>query len=188
MPIESITNGPTGGQGGNIFADDIPDDGVKITRVDIKWGNVIDSIKLTWSDGTTSFHGGNGGGNATTFTLKPNEYLTEISGTYGNVVDSLTLRTNEQTFQKVGGGTDRPFNYQVPEEDFEIIGLLGRAGGFIDALVPWIRHSYQNLIISTRLAAKAKSVHGREDYGGADSSKRFVSRGLAPACNTGGPD
>jgi hypothetical protein len=46
-------------------------------------------------------------------------------------------------------------------------------------MAPWIRHSYQNLIISTRLAAKAKSVHGREDYGGADSSKRFISRGLA---------
>src|SRR6266852_5694813 len=55
---------------------------------------------------------------------------------------------------------------------------FGQSARSCKTLVPRIRHSYQNLIVSTRLAAKAKSVQRREDHVGADSSKRFVSRGL----------
>jgi hypothetical protein len=129
-----VTCGPTGGSGGNFFIDDFPADGVSVAQILVWHGDYIDAIQLQYSDGSaTSRHGG-GGGNLTTFTLGPEEFIAALTGDYGDYVDSLTIHTNQRTFPLVGGyGGNKPYIYSLTQNG-EVIGFFGASGGYVDAL------------------------------------------------------
>lgn len=127
-----------GGRGGSEFSDrDIPW-GAFIIEVNVRAGERIDAIQVVYMlpDGRLqegARHGGTGG-NAFTFRLDPDEYLTGIIGRCGDMVDSLRIVTNKRTSQVFGGnGGNRDFRIDIPS-GCEAVGFAGRAGNLVDAI------------------------------------------------------
>jgi hypothetical protein len=127
-----------GGRGGSEFADrDIPS-GASIVEVNVWAGERIDAVQMVYMlpDGRSqegARHGGTGG-NAVTFRLDPDEYITGISGRSGEMVDSLRIITNKRTSQVFGGrGGDRDFRIDIPRGNLAV-GFAGRSGNLIDAI------------------------------------------------------
>ena len=78
-------------------------------------------------------HGGDGG-NAATFSLRDGEYINAISGSYGQYVDSIRFHTNLRVSPTYGGnGGDADYYYAAPP-GWQIVGLYGRSGAYIDAV------------------------------------------------------
>jgi hypothetical protein len=103
----------------------------------------VDSIEISWSDGTTSKHGEGGVPNEDTFVL--NEHLTAIDGTIGNLPDDggpyvvsirFVVSTGNTVRQSAILGADHgtsPFQYTAPP-DASIVGFFGRSGKYLDAI------------------------------------------------------
>jgi hypothetical protein len=146
--IETIKEGPAGGPGGDVFTDDYPAiPGIRLAKINIWHGpegdGLINAIQVIWNDGTHdingAIHGKYGGtddrGTLTQIVLEPGEYVTEIFGRCSQFVDSMTIRLNNETLDRLGGMGGRiDYSFQVPEEDWEIIGFHGRAAEFIDSI------------------------------------------------------
>jgi hypothetical protein len=140
-PLWLLPSGKTdayGGRGGSTFADNrIPQD-ARVSAVYVWSGKYVDRIQLVYTlrDGSVlegDPHGGSGG-SRNVFNLEPGEYITGISGRYGDYIDGLTIRTNKRTSQRFGGsGGGRDFNITVPS-GYQAVGLVGRAGGYLDAI------------------------------------------------------
>jgi hypothetical protein len=141
IPLPLLISGQTeiaGGKKGNAFGDiDIPLGSI-ISEIRVCAGKNIDSIQAIYvlRDGRTlegPVHGGQGG-NLNVFRLKPDEYITGLSGRYGLYLDSLSIQTNQRISQVFGGsGGDRNFTISVPRGNM-VVSLLGRAGERLDSI------------------------------------------------------
>jgi hypothetical protein len=138
--------GPVGGSGGGAF-DDLTDLGLdaatlRIGGFIIRSGSVIDSITLIYLDGSNGLalvkHGGDGGPTETKLGLKPNEFITEISGRTGAFVDSLTIETNLGARVGAGGSGGGPVEgYELPpdtDRPQEVIAFFGASRTVIDRI------------------------------------------------------
>jgi len=141
QPLYSQSSGTTqvfGGGGGNTFTDPVIQTDVRVTAVQIRSGDLIDSVQFTYSlpNGTTTSgarHGGSGG-RTSTFQLADDEYITGISGRYGDSLDSIRIQTNKRTSQLYGGsGGNRDFQISIPAGN-QAVGLIGRSGEYLDAI------------------------------------------------------
>src|SRR4051812_44811698 len=89
-----------GGEGGNYFEDpwEVVSAG-PISRIEVRAGEFIDAIRVTYGRGsdarTGAWHGG-GGGNAGSWDVPENTRLIYVFGRHGNYVDQLR-------FQALGG-------------------------------------------------------------------------------------
>ena len=77
-------------------------------------------------------HGGNGGTLSVT-RLGVGEKILSMYGNYGDHVDLLVIRTNLRTLTWGGPGGPGSFNYEAMKGTW-ILGFLGRAGEFLDAI------------------------------------------------------
>lgn len=127
-----------GGRGGSAFSDREIPEGARITEIQVRSGDYIDSVQIVYvlRDGRSfkgPMHGGSGG-RSNVFRLDSDEYLIGISGRYGNYVDSLTFHTNKRSSATFGGrGGNRDFRIFVPQGN-QAIGLTGRAAEYLDAI------------------------------------------------------
>jgi hypothetical protein len=132
-----INLGPSGGYGGAPFVDSVSS-GARVTEVQVRSGAYVDSLQMVLQlpDGQIAYmdkHGGDGG-NAATFSLRDGEYINAISGRYGQYVDSIRFHTNLRVSPTYGGsGGDADYYYAAPP-GWQIVGLYGRSGAYIDAV------------------------------------------------------
>jgi hypothetical protein len=136
--VRSVGTQLAGGNGGNPFLDDTAKVG-EIDRIELSYGNVVESIQVFWRDplhaGQTiagQRHGGNGP-HQTTLTFKQGEYIQKLSGRSGAHLDQFSIHTNHQRFGPYGGNGGSEFEIE-PEWGARIVGFQGRAGGYIDAI------------------------------------------------------
>ncbi len=135
--------GPVGGNGGGPFDDEALAQGLEIRNVLVWFGAYIDAIQiqyenpmtreLTWSPR----HGGTGTSKLAMITLKPDEFITEISGRTGRFVDSLTLNTTLFRYGRyggLGGENDYEFPDPEPEQPEEVFAFFGKSGAYLDAV------------------------------------------------------
>ena len=145
--------GPFGGNGGGWFNDLQPITQnftgineikkIKISKIEVKSGWVVDSIKFTYdletNRGIVSIpgdkHGGDGGDKSTTVNLNDQEWLKAITGKYGPdnegnvVVKFLEITTNLKPYKcGISYPTDTWFDLLVPSI------LIGRTGNLVDAI------------------------------------------------------
>jgi predicted flap endonuclease-1-like 5' DNA nuclease len=79
-------------------------------------------------------HLGGRGGLHHTVTLEADEYLTGVSGRCGHFIDSIRIHTNKRVTDSYGGrGGEEEYRFEAAANG-EIVGLVGRAGWFIDQL------------------------------------------------------
>ena len=143
----SIKSNSFGGSGGSPFDDKQLDPSRirGIDKIEIRAGNVIDAIKVTYrlDDGTTREgprHGGTGGSQHEIY-FESNEVITGISGNVSGVlqvVDQLTFYTARggrgyRVFGPFGGGKyDNPF--QVVGSYHQIVAFFGRSGNHVNQI------------------------------------------------------
>ena len=147
-PIESImkkkklTATPRcyGGKGGDIAFDD-GHYNIRIVRIAIRAGNVVDGISITYYTGKVVSYGGMGG-NEESLTLKQDEWITEVHvRSSQKLVQCLTFITNFQRSLGPCGGkgflldtsTGVDEIVKAPEGTM-LIGIKGRAGKYLDCL------------------------------------------------------
>lgn len=137
-----ISTIPYGGKGGGLF-DDLTNNasGTKrITEIHVFAGAVVDGIGARYSDGTTSFYGGQGGGKQT-LALTAGEYITEVVVRHGKLVQALTFMTNRnRTFGPWGGTggftlglTASTTTLRAPDRHYALAAIHGRSGKYLDA-------------------------------------------------------
>lgn len=128
-----------GGQGGNDFSDlSRARDGVDVRNVTIRAGDRVDQVGLTFRNGTTMTHGGNGG-TLHTLNLYPGEHVITVemcasSGDRRRITyiqfrtdRGRTLSGGRRTADCVIVGADDPLRMQVG-------GFHGAAGANVDRL------------------------------------------------------
>lgn len=112
----------------------------EISEVRIRSGWWVDAIQLICRDGLKPRRGGSGGG-LHSFTLRPGEYITGISGRRkgpaGNYVYALQIHTNLRSSPVYGeAGRDRgskSFNLKVPRGHF-VTGISTRSGRYLEQI------------------------------------------------------
>jgi hypothetical protein len=126
--------GPAGGTGGTPFND--ASNGIPpghMQSVNVRSGEYIDNLQAVLPGYVLPAHGGNGG-DAASFPLSPDEYLTQLSGRYGQYVDSVVFTTNKRTSMQYGGnGGNTSYTLAAPS-GYEIVGFCGRSGSLVDAI------------------------------------------------------
>ena len=143
----SIKSNSFGGSGGSSFDDKQLDPSRirGIDKIEIRAGNVIDAIKVTYrlDDGTTKEgpqHGGTGGSQHE-INLESNEVIIGISGNVSGVlqvVDQLTFYTARggqgyRVLGPYGGGKyDNPF--QLVGSYYHIVAFFGRSGSHVNQI------------------------------------------------------
>ncbi len=136
--MNTQTLGPAGGKGGKSFTDYAIPAGARISEIRIKAGEFIDSLQIVYIDanGKTVVMDqiGGDGGDAATFKLGADEFITGISGQHGWYIDSLTFHTNKRVSKSYGGHYGHEaFAFQAPDGEC-VNGFIGRAERYIDAI------------------------------------------------------
>jgi hypothetical protein len=126
-----------GGNGGNPFMDETPQD-ARITEIRVFAGIFIDGIQAVYAlPNGRLFEGvvhGNRGGAPNVFRLERDEYVIGLSGRCGQYLDSLQIMTNRRTSPRYGGpGGKRDYRVEV-DSGYQAIGFLGRSGKYLDAI------------------------------------------------------
>mmetsp|Transcript_31580 Transcript_31580/g.69364 ORF Transcript_31580/g.69364 Transcript_31580/m.69364 type:complete len:546 (-) Transcript_31580:188-1825(-) len=112
-----------------------------LTEICIRSGSVVDGIGATYSDGSTTYYGGDGGGTHRLI-LKSGEYITEATVRYGKVVQEVTFKTNtgRQLGPKGGSGglilglTSEVVTVRAPGRFYALAAIYGRFGKYLDAI------------------------------------------------------
>ena len=130
--------GPTGGHGGNEFADVVLPAGARVCAVHIFADRYIDGLQFVFAKANDPHDTlpllGNKGGHHHVLLLDDDEYLTGISGRSGDYVDSIRIHTNRRVSDVYGGhGGKSEFDFTADAAE-EIVGYFGRAGWYVDAL------------------------------------------------------
>src|SRR5260370_216507 len=124
--------GPVGGHGGNPFED--PSD-QQIKEIIIHWGSDLDSITVTFWNGTSIQHGGTGGENVREFDLEAGEFITQISGNYDSVIKAISFDTNQGRHFGPFGPNNGNVPFMLPAcAPGRVVGFFGRSGGYLDAI------------------------------------------------------
>uniref|UniRef100_A0A7R9VGK7 Jacalin-type lectin domain-containing protein n=1 Tax=Pseudictyota dubia TaxID=2749911 RepID=A0A7R9VGK7_9STRA len=134
-----VTTKLFGGRGGGPF-NDTARPYCRINSIAVNAGALIDGISVMYSDGTTTKHGGEGGG-WHSIPLVGGESIVEVSVRYGRFVQSLTFLTNMgRTFGPYGEGgfvlglgPVREATVKAPEGHI-LGGIHGRRGKYIDGI------------------------------------------------------
>lgn len=121
----------------------------RITELRVHSGAIVDGVGVAYSSGTSSFHGGEGGGGHT-LVLKVGEYVIEVVVRYAKFVEALTFKTNMNRTIGPWGGTgglsllsgftkaSSTVTLVAPNHHYALAGFHGRCGKFIDAIgVHW---------------------------------------------------
>ncbi|MEA2873036.1 MAG: zymogen granule rane protein 16 [Hyphomicrobiales bacterium] len=123
-----------GGGGGDPFDDRSYAASGEITKIEIWAGGYVDAIKVTYGEsGFAPLHGGGGrnpGGSYSSLTLKPGDYITEITGGAGGYVDRLCFSVNGAAPSCYGGGGGDYF--QISSAGRPLRSINGRSGGYLD--------------------------------------------------------
>lgn len=112
-----------------------------LTEICIRSGSVVDGIGAAYSDGSTTYYGGDGGGTHRLI-LKSGEYITEVTVRYGKLVQELTFKTNtgRQLGPKGGSGglilgmTSEVVTVRAPGRFYALAAIYGRFGKYLDAI------------------------------------------------------
>jgi hypothetical protein len=135
LPTTIVRSGAHGGTGGNPF-DDLSAAGNllgKITAITVRHGSVVDDIAASY-DGQpgSNAHGGNGG-NQDTFSLGPDEWVTQIRGRSGSLLDQVQFFLNSGRVSPVyGGNGGNPFTEN--RANSVVKSFFGRSGSQVDQL------------------------------------------------------
>jgi len=148
--------GLSGGMGGSEFRDSAH---TSIQSVTLCGSSLVDSIKVTYVDGTGVKRGGNGGSCSTLHlrgsgTFYPSR-LVLVSGCYnGNTINSLTLKDSNGVTITKGECHGMPFRYATDD----VIGFKGRSASLLDAI---------GVISATKFtgdAGPSGSIGGNNDF------------------------
>lgn len=117
----------------------------KVKGLSIRWGAIVDGIKVLYEDGETEIHGSSYGGREQCILLEEDDELEAIEGVWdvpyagGGAIAGLLIRTGKgAVYGPFGGNNGKRFCVQVPE-NAAFAGLYGRAGkggngGFLEKL------------------------------------------------------
>ena len=99
----------------------------RIVAIYMKTGDLVDRVEMHYSDGTHSAHGGMGGRWREPLLLKPDEYITRVSGKKGDSLDSICFTTNKQDSHVFAGRLNggRRFGWKMPP-NHELVDISGR--------------------------------------------------------------
>ncbi len=128
-----------GGQGGQSFADPSPivNNG-PITRIDLRYGDYLDGIQVTYGDRTGGFHGGQGGVPAT-YIVPEGQVIIGVNLLAGDYIDGIQfisadpLNLGDPKLSPWYGGNGGNF-YTAQCNGTPLRVISGRAGSFIDQL------------------------------------------------------
>lgn len=142
------TLGPTGGKGGNAFADYMAPENGRIAAVHIYADRYIDAIQLEYET-ENGEHAllpkiGGLGGELHVFALDEDEWIVGISGESGWYVDALTIHTNTRRSPTYGGQGTQEFFF-LAARDSQVVGFFGRADWYLDAIGVYTRPLPANL-------------------------------------------
>lgn len=149
--------GPAGRGGGGQFADkELPKD-ARVIGVKVRHGLLVDGIELLYkssdnTNGSLGWHGGFGG-DADTFLLDEDEYLTGIAGRTGDNVDSISFITNKRRSRIFGrNGGDSAYEFKWLGE--EIVGFHGRSAEYLGQIGVFLRKARDGHLLIAQHAAE----------------------------------
>lgn len=136
------TVGPTGGKGGNAFADYVVPENGRVSAVHIYADRYIDAIQLEYATETGERallpKIGGLGGELNVFALDDDEWIVGISGESGWYVDALRIHTNKRKSPIYGGQGTQEFFF-LASKGSAVVGFFGRADWYLDALGVYTR-------------------------------------------------
>lgn len=129
----SITHG---GKGGGAFDDFMENKGLpgKISSIQVRHGSRVDAIRIRY-DNSSGYHhhGGSGGKLSEEFSIRDDEWITEIRGRSGNRVDQIQFILSSRRFSPIyGGNGGAPFSLKMDKN--VVRSLYGRAGNGLDQI------------------------------------------------------
>ena len=127
-----------GGSGGHPFNDTNVMTAIqkhqRITTVQLRSGNYIDNLTVTYQINNTIVqrtHGSNGGTLGPFLTLLPGQFITGISGRSDTYINNLQLQISDGRTVGGGGSDGTPYAWKVPSGYF-VLGFSGRSGSYLD--------------------------------------------------------
>ena len=189
--LDIVSSDLYGGDGGGPFNDLVDDSSAAksrhITEIVMRSGSIIDGVGATYSDGTTTFYGGDGGG-LHRLVLKKGEYITEVTVRYGKLVTELKFTTNTgRSLSRggkgsliLGGLNSSVVTVKAPGRFYALCAMSGRFGKYLDAIQfhwgPIVAGSdvqrQDNKDICTSLASR-QHLKTTELYGNEERGSRF---------------
>ena len=187
--LDIVSSELYGGSGGGPFNDLVDSSAEirRITEIELRSGSIIDGVGATYSDGKTTYYGGEGGG-LHRLVLKKGEYITEVTVRYGKLVTELTFVTNTgrslsrggQGSLILGGLNSSIATVKAPGRFYALCALSGRFGRYLDAIQfhwgPVVAGSdvqrQDNKDIVTNLASR-QHLKTTELYGNEENGTRF---------------
>lgn len=116
--------------GGYCFTDYNP---AKIFAIEVRHGAWLDAINVTYADGSSMKHGGNGG-SASSFNLEQDEYIVEVNLKAGHqFVEKISFRTNKERIYGPYGGSGEA-NLKFNFENRVLLGFTGKCSNFVNML------------------------------------------------------
>ncbi|TKW28858.1 hypothetical protein SEVIR_3G356300v4 [Setaria viridis] len=125
----------------------------RLQSITIRHGHVVDAVAFTYKDSnglehTTGQWGGNGG-NSTTITLEPYEFVKEVHGLYGfygygsDGITNFTIVTNLRTYGPFGlsKSIKEPKSFDIPvTNNGSIVGFFSHCNkGYVTAIGFYIK-------------------------------------------------
>jgi hypothetical protein len=130
--------GPSGGTGGEEFADDILPQDCEVVEVHIYAQQQVHAVQIIHETCEGRRHPfpvhGSPTGMPHVLRLAADEFIVGIKGQFGTQVDSICITTNKQVspvFGREGGNV--AYLYETSPGS-EIVGFYGRAGAALDAI------------------------------------------------------
>jgi hypothetical protein len=135
LPTTIVRSAEHGGAGGSAF-DDLSAAGNnlgKIVAIKVRHGDRVDSIDVSYAGQSGSTAHGGGGGSEDTFSLDPDEWITEVHGRSGDMVDQLQFLTSKGRVSPVyGGNGGNAFIESWPKS--VVKAIFGRSGAGLDQI------------------------------------------------------
>jgi hypothetical protein len=126
--MATFTFGPEGGPGGDVFDDRRLGQWV---RIQIRAGDQVDALIVSYDSGVTVQHGGGGGRPVADFQLVSGEVITRIQGRHGSFVDQIEFLTNRRRLGPFGGTGGIPWALDVPP-GLTVTSFFGASGTVLD--------------------------------------------------------
>jgi len=178
--MADLVLGPAGGHGGHEFHGYAAPTGAKVREIRVNAGLYVDGLQFVYSEADGAAvemaHLGGRGGLHHTVTLDEDEYLTGVSGRCGHYIDSIRFHTNKRTTDSYGGpGGEDEYRFEAAAGG-EIVGLVGRAGWFIDQLGVVVRDRTGITSATTAAPVAATPVIAEPVAGTSPGASKSASR------------
>ncbi|KAF8082278.1 hypothetical protein N665_0839s0018 [Sinapis alba] len=116
------------------------DDGthMRVKRVQVTYEDVIKSIEAEYDDDQNPKRHGNPGKKSDGVSLRPDEYITDVTGYYktmGNedAIAALAFKTNKTEYGPYGNKTGNQFTIQAPKDN-QIAGFQGVSSNVLNSI------------------------------------------------------